>query len=187
MTASTSWAKKTVCSMTLNSDQEINLFKNSFSKDQWNFVELTDYKNKDSSSADDTTWFTNACKAKVSCDVLVISGHFGGTFFGASGLRLPMETLEKNTCNTDCSGIINNPKEVFLFGCNTLSSKAKDRRSPEEYFNVLLADGFTLQQAEQVVAYRYSLLGDSFATTCSASCLVNPSAKRTFKYSSGLR
>ena len=181
MTASTSWAKKTVCSMTLNSDQEINLFKNSFSKDQWNFVELTDYKNKDSSSADDTTWFTNACKAKVSCDVLVISGHFGGTFFGASGLRLPLETLEKNTCNTDCSGIINNPKEVFLFGCNTLSGKAKDRRSPEEYLNVLRADGFTRQQAEQVVAYRYSLLGDSFAARMSQ---VFQSSPRIYGFSS---
>ena len=101
MTASTSWAKKTVCSMTLNSDQEINLFKASFSKDQWDFVELTDYKDKNSSGGDNTSWFANACKAKVSCDVLVISGHFGGTFFGASDLRLPLETLEKNTCDTE--------------------------------------------------------------------------------------
>ncbi len=37
------WAKKNVCAITINSNHEINLFKKSLSKEQWNFIELTDY------------------------------------------------------------------------------------------------------------------------------------------------
>ncbi len=161
------WAKKNVCAITINSNHEINLFKKSLSKDQWNFIELTDYSDKDSNTSNPNSWFLNSCNAKVSCDILVISGHFGGTFFGESAFKLPLEELEKNTCNTNCSGIINQPKEVFLFGCNTLAGKEKDSRSPEEYLQTLLRDGFSRQQAEQVVAFRYSALGNSFSARMS--------------------
>lgn len=152
--------KKTVCAVTINSNNEIELFKKNLSPQLWNFVELTDYKMQDDQEQDQ--WFKNACKKKISCDILVVSGHFGGTFFGESGVSLPLETLEKSTCNEDCSGIINQPKEVFLFGCNTLAGKEKDHRTPEQYLEVLLNDGFTLAQAQQVVAFRYSDLGASF-------------------------
>ncbi len=161
------WAKKNVCAITINSNHEINLFKKSLSKEQWNFVELTDYADKDTKNSAPNSWFLNSCNAKVSCDILIISGHFGGTFFGESAFKLPLEELEKNTCNTSCDGIIDQPKEVFLFGCNTLAGKEKDQRSPEEYLLVLMDDGFTRQQAEQVVAFRYSALGNSFSSRMS--------------------
>ncbi len=161
------WAKKNVCAITINSNHEINLFKKSLSKEQWNFIELTDYADKDTKDSNPNSWFLNSCNAKVSCDILVISGHFGGTFFGESEFKLPLEELEKNTCNTNCNGIINQPKEVFLFGCNTLAGKEKDNRSPEQYLQVLIEDGFTRQQAEQVVAFRYSALGNSFSSRMS--------------------
>ena len=161
------WAKKNVCAITINSNHEINLFKKSLSKEQWNFIELTDYADKDTKDSNPNSWFLNSCKAKVTCDILVISGHFGGTFFGESAFKLPLEELEKNTCNTSCDGIINQPKEVFLFGCNTLAGKEKDNRSPEQYLQVLIDDGFSRQQAEQVVAFRYSALGNSFSSRMS--------------------
>jgi hypothetical protein len=55
------------------------------------------------------------------------------------------------------------PKEVFLFGCNTLATKEKDRRTPEEYLRVLLADGIPRTEAERIVEARYGGLGDSFS------------------------
>lgn len=167
-------AKTTVCSITINSADEIETFKASLPADRTNFVELT--KLDDELEADETDraeeeqeptgrsgWLKKACQRKIKCDVLVISGHFGGSFFGSSGLDLSMETLEELSCDRGCDGILQNPKEVFLFGCNTLAGKKQDHRSPEEYRRVLREDGFSAEQAEQVVAFRYSPLGDAFS------------------------
>ncbi len=116
-------AKKTVCSITINSDEEINAFKKNLSPDLWNFVELTTLYSGGGSQDNKKDWMKNACAAKPSCDILLISGHFGGSFFGQSGLRLSLEDLEKYSCDSDCAGILKQPKEVFLFGCNTLATK----------------------------------------------------------------
>lgn len=156
-------AKKNFCSITLNSTEEITLFKSHLSANDWNFVELVPPE----SEVGDKNWFSNVCKAEIKCDVLVVSGHFGGTFFGNSKFRLSTKDLEAQSCEAKCDGILNQPKEVFLFGCNTLASKEKDQRSPEEYMRVLLADGFTYQQASQIVSFRYSGFGDSFKSKMS--------------------
>lgn len=148
--------KKNICSITINSDDEIKEFKKSFSSERWNFIELVNPKDKNNNK-----WFLQACQKKINCDILLISGHFAGTFFGDSDKTLSLDDLENFSCNQDCSGILQKPKEVFLFGCNTLASKEKDRRTPEQYLNVLLDDGFTRAQANEVVAYRYSLYGNS--------------------------
>lgn len=158
--------KKTVCSVTINSDNEIEQFKKRLSKDLWNFIELTQIEEKEHSE-NPKSWFTLACEKKIKCDILLVSGHFGGTFFGESEFTLSMEELESNSCNADCDGIINQPKEVFLFGCNTLAGKEKDHRSPEVYMQTLLNDGFSRQQAEQVVAFRYSSFGETFSSRMS--------------------
>jgi hypothetical protein len=154
--------KKNVCSITINSSEEINLFKKAFNPSQWNFIELTQID--DGSALKSTSnWFKNSCEKKIQCDILVLSGHFAGRFFGHdSGFSLTMEEIEMNSCSQDCGGIIHRPKEIFLFGCNTLAGKERDHRTPQEYMNVLLEDGFTQEQASQVVAYRYSDLGLSF-------------------------
>lgn len=154
---SPNFQKNTVCTLTLNSTEESNAFKRHFDSKLWNFVELTDGFSRDTND-----WFRQSCEKEVNCDVLIISGHFGGTFFGESDLRLTMEDLEAASCSKKCSGILHRPKEVFLFGCNTLASKDKDTRTPEQYHQVLLQDGFSPAQASQIVAFRYSQLGDSF-------------------------
>ena len=82
-------------------------------------------------------WFDKACASGIRCDQLVISGHFGGTFFGMSGNALSLSTLEAKGCSKSCEGILSHPYEVFLFGCNTLSGKEKDSRTPEQHLQIL--------------------------------------------------
>ncbi len=141
--------KPTVCTITINSHDERQIFQ-SFLKDDFNFIELT---------SGDSDWFQNACEKKIKCDVLVVSGHFGGSFFGSSNYRLSLNTLQRASCQTACDGILKHPKEVFLFGCNTTAGKKADHRTPEEYTQALIADGFSRGEAEQVSAFRYSPIG----------------------------
>lgn len=159
--AAPAMAKKIVCSATLNSDNEIKTFKQVMGTQDFEYVELTALARDENVTRHD--WFESACEKKIQCDILIVSGHFGGTFFGSSGLILPMETLEKGSCDRKCDGILQRPKEVFLFGCNTLAGKERDRRSPEEYRRVLMQDGFSAEEAERIVSFRYSPFGDSFA------------------------
>lgn len=158
--------KKTVCTLTLNSSDEKMAFLKNLSGDQFNFIELADYepiyKSNMSTNGTDAPWLNAACKAKVSCDVLVVSGHFAGSFFGESGLRISLDDMETMSCNSECDGIFHRPKEIFLFGCNTLAGKNADSRTPEQYRQALTADGFSPSEAEIMVAFRYSALGSSF-------------------------
>src|SRR6185369_15141422 len=62
--------KTTVCSITVNSSNEKDAFQRNLPKDKYQFVELLERGLRD--------WFPAACEQNVQCDVLVISGHFGG-------------------------------------------------------------------------------------------------------------
>lgn len=76
--------KGVMCSITINSSEEIESFKKALPADEWDFVELA--------QGTSSNWLAESCRRRVDCDVLVVSGHFGGTFFGNRNLRLPMET-----------------------------------------------------------------------------------------------
>lgn len=165
--------QKTVCSITINSTEEVNAFKKALDPELWKFIELTQVNGPSGRSAG-KAWFAQACQQKIQCDILLISGHFGGHFFGETGLRLSMEELEERACNSNCDGIISRPKEVFLFGCNTLAEKGKDGRTPEQYLRVLLNDGFSMEQAQEVVAFRYSEFGGSFKSRMSQVFATTP-------------
>ena len=70
-------ANQTVCTVTINSDDEKKLFTDYLSKDgRYKFQELVTGQDN---------WFDEACKSGVKCDIVVISGHFAGSFFGSSG------------------------------------------------------------------------------------------------------
>ena len=156
-----SWAKYQVCSITINSADEIESFREFLPEDQFEFIELLpspQNRNQDQ----DSHWFNRACESKYHCDILVISGHFGGTFFGESGYTLPTELMEEKSCRQSCPGILSKAKEIFLFGCNTLANKKKDSRTYTEYLEVLLNDGMLRETAERVVAARYSPLESPF-------------------------
>ena len=155
-------SKPTVCTITINSTDEKEVFQNHL-KDNFNFVELTtlgeEYASKKENFSKET-WFLGACQSRVQCDILVISGHFGGSFFGSSEYSLSLTELQRRSCQEICSGILKKPKEVFLFGCNTTAGKQIDHRTPEEYTQVLIDDGFSRRQAEQISAFRYSPIGE---------------------------
>ena len=80
--------------------------------------------------------------------------------FGSSGYHLSLTELQSRACQEVCDGLLKKPKEVFLFGCNTTAGKTRDNRTPEEYTEVLIADGFSRSQAERVSAFRYSSIGE---------------------------
>lgn len=145
--------QKNICSITINSDDEIRMFKQKFASDgRFKFTELINGQEK---------WFDQACDSQVQCDVLVISGHFGGTFMGKSGYHLSLSELETKSCSKKCKGLLEKPKEVYLFGCNTLMSKdSKTTRTPEEYLAALLEEGLPRGFAERVVEARYGASGE---------------------------
>ena len=154
--------KRTVCTITMNSSEERETFEKKLPKDKFEFVELTKFSTATNPTDRGEEWFKPACDAGIHCDVLVVSGHFGGNFFGKTGFSLSTNSLEVNSCNNSCAGILAEPKEVFLFGCNTLAEKTKDMRTPEQYLQVLLADNISRPNAERIVEARYGALGDSF-------------------------
>lgn len=149
--------KFTICAITINSDDEKKVFQKEVAKFPKKFnpiVELTDFSDYD--------WFDKACSSGIRCDQLIISGHFGGTFFGeVSEKTLSLAELERKGCSKSCEGILNQPYEVFLMGCNTLAGKEGDHRTPEQYYEVLINDGIPAGQAELVVQSRYGNIGDT--------------------------
>ncbi|HVO90846.1 MAG TPA: hypothetical protein VMV45_20075 [Casimicrobiaceae bacterium] len=114
-------AKKTVCTITVNSADEKDLLQRRLPSDQYRFVELVERGRPD--------WLARACRQGVRCDVLVVSGHFdGGTDFYSDRLdvreSLSVDEMEKASCSQSCPGVFAQLKEVYLFGCNTLNGDA---------------------------------------------------------------
>jgi hypothetical protein len=145
-------AKFNVCSITINSDDERSAFHDRLGTDKFNYIELTTLNGK---SSNPKNWFDRACKSGVSCDVLLISGHSAGGFLEKNGYELTFDELGRHACADDCKGILHDPFEIFFFGCNTLSTTARDQRGPEGYLNVLLEHHFTGRRAMEVVDLRY--------------------------------
>ena len=120
--------KQTVCTITINSADEKQAFSRFLPASKYQFVELVEKNRKD--------WLASSCEAKVSCDVLVISGHHGeGNVFFSDALEknefLPIEELERVSCSGSCPSLFANLKEVYLFGCNTLNAQAQHTISGE--------------------------------------------------------
>ncbi|MEO5668739.1 MAG: hypothetical protein ABIR96_11825 [Bdellovibrionota bacterium] len=161
--------RKTLCSITINSDDELKVFRDRMDPDKFKFVELI-------ADPDDPQWFARACQkmslevkaGRSGCDVLLVSGHFGGVFFGDSNASLDIDELDRHACAHSCDAILKQPKEVFLMGCNTLANKERDHRGDEEYLKILVGDGVPREFAERVVAYRYGDVGYSLEQRMSA-------------------
>ena len=67
-------APKTVCTVTINSADERDVFQRHLPRGDYRFVELVQRGKPD--------WLASACQRGVSCDALIISGHFDdGTEF----------------------------------------------------------------------------------------------------------
>ena len=120
--------KKTVCSITVNSADESEMFRRYLPSDKFQFVELVERGRPD--------WLESACRQGVRCDVLVISGHYdgGNEFFSDQlGVReyLPVDEMERVACSNSCPGMFSQLKEVYLFGCNTLNPEPQATASAE--------------------------------------------------------
>jgi hypothetical protein len=157
-------SQQTVCSITVNSDDEKKAFREAYSGSGYRHVELlSKAPGPNSFWARDNRWLERACRAQVKCDIVVISGHFAGQFFGSTGFSVDAHDLWKRSCSESCRGLFQDVKEVFLFGCNTLASKVPDpRRSAEDYVRVLHEDGLDPGTSQRLAAQRYTPYGLSF-------------------------
>ncbi|HSD99626.1 MAG TPA: hypothetical protein VLB72_02695 [Burkholderiales bacterium] len=112
--------KTTVCTITVNSPDEKEVFQRRLPRDRFEFVELVEAGRPD--------WLAKSCAEGIRCDMLIISGHFAsGSFFSdrlQSKDQLPFDEMERVSCSESCPGLFGNLKEAFLFGCGTLSSAA---------------------------------------------------------------
>ena len=121
-------APKTVCTVTINSTDERDMFQRRLPRDQYRFVELVQRGQPD--------WLASACRRGVTCDALIISGHFDdGTEFYTDRFEnhesLAVHELQHASCSASCSGLFSQLKEVYLFGCNTLKSDPRHVASAE--------------------------------------------------------
>ncbi len=121
-------AKRTVCTITVNSPDEKEMFRQRLPEAQYQFVELVERGRPD--------WLASACQQGIHCDVLIISGHFDGStdFYSdqvAASEFLPVAELERAACSESCPGLFSQLREVYLFGCNTLNPGAIKRMTSE--------------------------------------------------------
>ena len=110
-------ASKTVCTVTINSSDEKEAFQRHLPPGDYKFVELV--------QRGQPNWLEAARRRGVSCDVLIISGHFDdGTEFYTDRFEdrefLTMLELQQTSCSAAGNGLFAQLREVYLFGCNTL-------------------------------------------------------------------
>lgn len=117
----------TVCTVTVNSADERDAFREFLPADKYQFVELVERGRPD--------WLASSCKKGVSCDVLVVSGHFAGTEFYSSKPQnnetLPVDEMERVACSDSCPDLFSRLQEVYLFGCDTLKPEPVVSATPE--------------------------------------------------------
>ena len=148
---------KTVCTVTINSADEKDVLQRRLSRDRYRFVELVERGNRD--------WLASACQRGVTCDVLVISGHYddGSEFYtdhvGDSEF-LTTQELQQASCSASCSGLFAQLKEVYLFGCNTLKSQPRHRASAE-VARSLLRSGHSEAEAQRISSLLSERYGQS--------------------------
>lgn len=149
--------KGTVCTITVNSPDEKQTFRQHLPQDKWDFVELVEPGRKD--------WLETACRKQVKCDLLIISGHFSpGTGFYPEEAKthenLRVEEMERVSCSESCPSLFSGLKEVYMFGCNTLNING-DRQPPGEAIRGLLRAGYSQQQAERIAHEMAATHGES--------------------------
>ncbi len=121
-------AKRTVCTITVNSADEREVFRQRLPEGEYDIVELVERGRPD--------WLASACRQGVRCDLLVISGHFdSGTEFYSDRLAqresLAVAEMERASCSDSCPGVFSQLKEVYLFGCNTMNAEPLTSTSAE--------------------------------------------------------
>jgi hypothetical protein len=148
---------KTVCTVTINSPDEKETFQRHLPPDEYRFVELVQRGQSD--------WLASARRRGVSCDVLIISGHFDdGSEFYTDHLDdrefLTVHEMQHASCSASGDGLFSRLKEVYLFGCNTLKSEPRHVASAE-IARSLVRSGQSRADAERVSALLSERYGQS--------------------------
>ena len=138
-------AKRTVCTITVNSTNEREAFRRHLPEKDFEFVELVERGRRD--------WLATACKQQVKCDVLVISGHFNGNDFFSDQLtvaeHLPVAEMERASCSDSCPGLFSQLKEVYMFGCDSLNGE-RIQGVAAEVARTLVTGGQSRAEAERI-------------------------------------
>jgi len=144
---------RTVCTITVNSPDEKEAMRKHLPPGEYKFVELVEHGRPD--------WLASACSQQVSCDVLVVSGHFNGRHFFSDRLEasqsLAVDEMTRASCSNACPGLFSKLKEVYLFGCTSLNGEAS-RRAGGEMERSLVRAGHGKADAERIargLAERY--------------------------------
>ncbi|WP_298825701.1 hypothetical protein [uncultured Piscinibacter sp.] len=150
-------APKTVCTVTINSADEKETFQRHLPPGEYQFVELVQRGQPD--------WLASARRRGVSCDVLVISGHFDdGTEFYTDRHHdrefLTVQEMQHESCSHPHDGLFSRLKEVYLFGCNTLQSQPR-QVAQGEILRSLERSGHSRADAERVAAQLNARYGQS--------------------------
>lgn len=150
-------ARKTVCTITINSADEKETLERNLPPSDYQFVELVKRGN--------ANWLASACHSETRCDILLISGHFdGGTDFYSDRVdareSLSIEELEHASCSSTCPGLFSQLKEVYLFGCNTLNAAALHNASAEVKRS-LVRSGHSPADAERLARALQDVHGES--------------------------
>jgi hypothetical protein len=146
LSAPGAWAQQqTVCTITVNSADEKEVFRRHLPAAKYRFVELIERGRPD--------WLASACRAAVSCEVLIISGHYDGSneFFSdrlEESEHLQVDELERASCSDSCTGLFARLKEVYLFGCNTLNPQPLNSATAE-VVRSFVREGQSLQEAQR--------------------------------------
>ena len=157
VTATAAAAKQTVCSITVNSPDERETFRRFLPESKYTFVDLVERGRPD--------WLASACRASVSCDVLIISAHYdGGDVFFSDRLDaseyLTVTELERASCSGSCPALFARLKEVYLFGCNTLNPTPQSGASAE-IVRSLVRDGQSFADAKRQLQSLSAAHGES--------------------------
>ncbi len=145
LSAAPAAAQQTVCTITVNSADEKEALRRHLPESKYRFVELVERGRPD--------WLASSCRAGISCDLLVISGHYdGGNAFFSDQLEvqeyLPVDELERVSCSGACPGIFSRLQEVYLFGCNTLNPQPQSSAS-SDIVRSLVREGLAPKQARR--------------------------------------
>ncbi len=149
--------EQTVCTITVNSPDEKEAFQAHLPKAKYRFVEMVERGRPD--------WLASACRASVSCDVLIISAHYdGGNAFFSDQLQvnesLNVTELERVSCSDSCPTLFSHLKEVYLFGCNTLNPEPQSGASAE-IVRSLVREGHSPQEAQRELQSLRAVHGES--------------------------
>ena len=152
--------KQTVCTITVNSPDEREVFRDHLPADRFDFVELVERGRPD--------WLGASCRKGIRCDVLLVSGHFAGTEFYSSRFHvnetLPVDEIERVNCSESCPGLFSELKEVYLFGCDTLNPTPIRIATPE-VARSLVRDGEAAADAARIARE----LGDRYGESALAN------------------